>query len=509
MIRAIQAFLIISVMLCTKLGAQHNYDYNWLVGYELFNPDLFTIPRFNFDQQKFTIRLDTVAISASDQSLTLSDRRGRLIAYSNGCELRDSLDRLIPGSDPLLPGRFDWDYCEPLGLGMPFALSMFFLPFEIDLDTTLYYIFQDRNDFSPRGLITNWRYHTLLQTPDTLLLIEKDQFVDSLEIYNSFVNATRHPNREDWWVLSLLDTSQIQIIHLSATGIENIKYSSYPGVKISLVGQSSGQIDISSKGDKLAFFRQGNEFFYANFNRATGEITNWIRDTLHIYNADVFKHGTQFSPSGRYLYISVDSFVYQLDTEGPNFPHNAIVVAQTMKDVPSPFSGRKDNFSFMQMGPDCKIYIMTSSNTSFYHVIHAPDEAGVACDVDIRAIDLGTLNAGTIPLFPNYRLGTPDENWCDSLVSSTSPPIFSPPKEDAWRIWPQPARTYLSIDHPSLMPEVQALRLYHMNGTLVTEESIRTSGPLRWWLPSLQQGLYLLEINLNGRPSVWKKVVMQ
>ncbi len=58
----------------------------------------------------------------------------------------------------------------------------------------------------------------------------------------------------------------------------------------------------------------------------------------------------------------------------------------------------------MQLGPDCRLYIFCNS-CDVIHVIHNPDEPGLACDFEQAAVQLPWPIFRSQPHFPNYRLG--------------------------------------------------------------------------------------------------------
>jgi hypothetical protein len=151
----------------------------------------------------------------------------------------------------------------------------------------------------------------------------------------------------------------------------------------------------------------------------------------------------------------------------------------------------------MQLGPDCKIYINTFSNTDFYHVIHRPNEKGEDCMVEVRAIRLKTLNERTIPLFPNYRLGTPEENWCDSILDDTTSTTFQfQEKQKYWQIWPNPVQHTLHIGHEDGNFGLNAVHIYNTQGQLVKSASFNAlSTTYTMNVVDLPAGLYFVELH--------------
>jgi hypothetical protein len=450
----------------------------------------------------------------------MSDRDGDLLFYSNGCKLWDANHEVIPGSDPLLPGEFHEEWCVGNSWnGMPRPQTMIGLPFELNRDSTLYYIYHVRDSFVDEpyfNAIAYIREHAVLHTNSGLEVLYTDSAVTNNITYTGFFDGVRHANNRDWWLIHAIydDTLFNSSITFEAISINDLGSRGGEGIvevseniipPLNSRGRTSGQLVSNLSGTKLASIGRENEFLYMDFDRETGEIELIARDSLALWDPPYITfRGAQFSPSGRFIYLSVDSLIYQLDTEGEDFPHNAEEIAFTDRAHPS---GRKDDISTMQMGRDCKIYIMTNSNTDFFHIIHRPDEKGEASMPDIRGIRLPTLNDITIPTFPNYRLGTPEENWCDSLTSSADPPV-PPVSPGRWMLWPNPARDEVSIAHTEDMQAVYSIAIYDQMGRQVYQRhhpQIRPSYQLD--VSALSAGLYYVRITTSEGETQTVKLV--
>ncbi|MEZ4892208.1 MAG: hypothetical protein R2778_04230 [Saprospiraceae bacterium] len=102
------------------------------------------------------------------------------------------------------------------------------------------------------------------------------------------------------------------------------------------------------------------------------------------------------------------------------------------------------SFWHAQLGPDCKIYINGGGDTKYYHIIHNPDEHGIACNVEQRGLVLPTPSGASIPYFPNYRLGPVDNPGVPcSPVVATQQPIVTTPR---CSVWPNPASNQLNFE---------------------------------------------------------------
>ena len=87
-------------------------------------------------------------------------------------------------------------------------------------------------------------------------------------------------------------------------------------------------------------------------------------------------------------------------------------------DQSSYFTSR---FFLAQLAPDGKIYINANNGIHQLTVIHYPDKGGDACMVEQHGLALPTLNAFSMPNFPNYRLGPLDGSPCDTLGLDNNP----------------------------------------------------------------------------------------
>ena len=115
-----------------------------------------------------------------------------------------------------------------------------------------------------------------------------------------------------------------------------------------------------------------------------------------------YGRGVAFSPNGRFLYVSTVLDVYQFDTEADDIAASEVHIAH-WDSTYSPFPPFAALFSNMQLAPDGKIYIGTGNGTQVLHVIHNPDEPGLACNMAQHGIDLERYFSNSLPNHPNYH----------------------------------------------------------------------------------------------------------
>ncbi|MCY7330600.1 MAG: PKD domain-containing protein, partial [Saprospiraceae bacterium] len=76
-------------------------------------------------------------------------------------------------------------------------------------------------------------------------------------------------------------------------------------------------------------------------------------------------------------------------------------------------------FSYMQPGPDGKLYIWGGSK--YMHLVDFPDRQGLACHARQRAIKLPGYTFAAGLYYPHYRLGPIDGSSCDTLGLDNHP----------------------------------------------------------------------------------------
>ncbi len=131
--------------------------------------------------------------------------------------------------------------------------------------------------------------------------------------------------------------------------------------------------------------------------------------------------GVGFSPNSKYLYFNTNTTLLQYDLEAEDI--------EASKDTIAVYDGYistflPTTFFLQQLAPDGKIYLSCTNTVDVLHVIHNPDEAGQACNMEQHGTQLPTLNLFSIPNFPNYRLGPLDGSPCDTLGLNNTPVAF-------------------------------------------------------------------------------------
>jgi gliding motility-associated-like protein len=218
--------------------------------------------------------------------------------------------------------------------------------------------------------------------------------------------AVRHCNGVDYWVITHRLFSNSFVVYLvNAAGVQ-------PGVSYNIgavLGDANGwtgvgYLKLSSSGQRLAHAigpassGQLSNVELLNFDDKTGVISGPVIQ-LTGFN---FPYGVEFSPTGRFLYVSetLGKGISQYDLGAANINASKTLVV----GLP------QRNFGALQLAPDGKIYVATgnglNASYSFLDCIKNPEGLGHACYYQPNAIDLNPHEAflGLPTLAAHYLL---------------------------------------------------------------------------------------------------------
>ena len=374
---------------------------------------------------------------------SLSDSLGNLLAYTNGCDIAGADDEIMEGGDTINAGYVNYLQCRQYNYGyssgdqsalmlpMPDTAGIIFTfhehliytynPFNVIIDKLLYSVI-DMQQNAGQGKVT-----------------AKDVPVVTGSLSYGGLTAVKHANGRDWWVVVPDFSSNVfHVCRLTHAGITDTLTQTI-GIMPNVMGEGGGQVVFSPDGSRLYRTNPYNPVMVYDFDRASGIFTGFSTISYNYGSSVKGEIGCAISSNGQFLYLSAREHVYQLDLQSPNISASQTLVA-TWDGYAAPLPTL---FLQCQLGPDCKIYIKTS-DMPFYHVIHHPDEPGLACNVEQRGLALPTPSGASMPSFPNFRLGTLEQPGLPcSPVSATGSPVFSP--LPLLSVFPNPASESLKI----------------------------------------------------------------
>jgi len=307
-----------------------------------------------------------VAIGKSGMSATygcasISSKTGKLLFYSNGNDVWDSTNRIMPNGSKLKGNHF---FSVQSALIVPWPDS-----------SHLYYIFTPPT-FAP----TSKGYDTVLYSIINMKLNSglgdvvngKKNIVLKNNLSSGKINAVSHANRKDFWVVTPKGNSDTIFAYLlTSSGISNTPVISRTGYKLKqsrYTDTTLGYFKLSPDGKKLCNINWLDSSIIADFDASTGKISNVWGFKLN-YNNGI---GLEFSAKSKFLYIFDYAMnrLSQFDLSAKT--KSDFLASRTTADSGNVATGARIGF---QLATDGKIYFSEGTN-NYLHVLHAPDSIG-------------------------------------------------------------------------------------------------------------------------------------
>ncbi|MEY4903622.1 MAG: hypothetical protein RLZZ292_1437 [Bacteroidota bacterium] len=355
----------------------------------------------------------------------MSDKNGKLLFYSNGCEIHSYKHKLLKNGDNINPGHYHDGYCEGsysyypgyqsmITLPMPKHDSLFYLFSEafdenIPKKTKLYYnVINSKGDNGAGEVID--KNHLIAYKPS-------NQDITDGMLSDGMVTACKHGNGRDWWVLvpklfgdmffrTLLTDKGVVSLDSQAIGIKSV----YPDF--------AGQSVFSPDG---RFYIRSDHFtgtYIYDFDRCTGLLSNLRHIT---YPLDTMSAaGAAVSSNSRFLYVTTVRKLYQFDLLADDIAASQTFISRYDDKFTTGVLGYPGNLYYSSLAPDNKIYITSNSQHQHWGIINQPDLKGTACDFKNHALELKSLNYKGMPNFPHFRLGPLKGSPCDSLITAAA-----------------------------------------------------------------------------------------
>ncbi|PHI20373.1 hypothetical protein CEQ90_07895 [Lewinellaceae bacterium SD302] len=426
-----------------------NYDNVWLMS------DVNGGVEINFSSGIPVVFSKELPIIMRGASAVISDVAGNLISYTNGCQFYGNNDQLLPGGSGINPGEIHNEYCS--NSAYPTARQATVVLPEPESENDFIVLHKPiEYEYNQSGQAIDIRNDGLFYSKiiydsvdNTRKIIEKNVAIDLSSFENGAIATVRHGNGEDWWIISPMHNSnEYAVFLLDSSGVYNHGYFADGFIDTDST-DGSGQSRFSPSGDKYFRFNVYEGLQYWDFDRITGEGSNYRFLPLPIeFQVDWFTTagGVAMSPSERFLYVTNGEEILQYDFESADIENSVIKVGEVLNTdslfiPPSSFS--------LQLGPDCKIYAFSNSGWE-HHVIHNPDEQGLACDFEQGYLQMPYPVFRDHPYYPNYRLGP-----IDNPGSPCAEPLVGLDEivegDEELTIWPNPASNQISMSgHTSI-----------------------------------------------------------
>ncbi len=460
----INLIIICSLCLFINMQAQTNFGKSWLIGQYGYSIK-FDLPNYIHD----TVIFPADAYFTRGKS-NICDSNGNLILLCNGMNIFDTNGSYLDGGDTIIPKDY---YNDQLGISHG-AQESLFLP----MDNKKYYLvtptmndtqFYNSKNIHPWKAPFNIMLYNVIDMKANAgvgkVIQRMVPILENKEIFKTCMQACRHANGKDWWLLKQGGDSTIgNVVYRFLFTQDSVYDMGMQTIPFPFRGYLDlwGQMAFSQDGKKWACTIPNNsdgEVFLGEFDRCTGMLSNFQKKNIYPQatgfplpnpQADTINAGLCFSPNGNLLYVSRHSHIVQLSLQ-----NNSQYKVFGMDTAYSYFMG----FIVMYLGPDNKIYIGHKDGFSKQmSTIDNPDIQGAGCNFCRKCLrsesHFGYLYSP--PNVPNYELGAELPCWPLSIAHLS---IQSKPLE----VFPNPASTnfYISTENKN------SRELYNSMGQLL------------------------------------------
>ncbi|HAQ37941.1 MAG TPA: hypothetical protein DCX89_01520 [Saprospirales bacterium] len=485
----ISTLLWFSQILCS----QNKQDYIWMFGYDEPYDNSIDGYILNFNNKPIEPKKYPVGTRMDSNNASICDKEGNLLFYTNGCHVMDRNGAVMENGDSL---NYD-EWIEVLW----FDDCTYGYPGHQDI-----MILNDPGDENEYYIIHKPRKFNGYNTKDSLplyyskvdlnynggkgkLTSKNIPFFRGKNTMVAYLTAINHANGKDWWVVQpLTNDSVFTVFLINEEGIQKLPDQS-TGIYFNRAKSSAtGTAKFSPDGEKYTIYNYYDGLHIYDFDRSTGTFCN------HKY-IEIFENPNQeesrfssveWSPNSRFIYTASSKELHQIDLWEEDIQSNGIRLIDTYNGTVDPF---RTTFFLMAQGPDCRIYMCSTSSTNTYHVINHPDSLGKACDFVQNGIRLPLSSYfGSMPNFPRFRVD--DTEKCDpTIVSVFGQPVFY--RRDL-EIFPNPSSGLITVQKPE--DDSGRIMVLDMQGTLLeTQPVFREDDNTTMDLSHLPPGTYLIE----------------
>ena len=454
--------LVLISSLCAQVEAQELRDYNWQMGSRTYGDTVPGSLEFNFNNGKLHVSAIFREAGMFTTSASVASGEGAIQLYTNGCNLYDSQNRIIEGGEELNPGvAYDAQCSSANGYASPEGAIF------LNIGDSIIMLYHTGVEYAtnPLDVFVNVLYETKVvhHGLDSFSVIQKNKPIVEDTLVGGLLEATKSIS-DGWWLITHRRSDNLYYkLRISEENVDvNTQRIGVPSTRNS---DGSGQAAFSPDGSKYAYYSRDEQLFLMDFDRQTGELSNFKQ--IHVVDSGNIG-GVCFSPNSRYLYVSSQLDLYQVDTEAEDIQTDGIIHIDHYDGFLAPLP---TTFYLMQLGPDCRIYMIPNNGVDVMHVIHHPDRRGTACEFEQHGIQLPVYNSISLPNFPNYRLdvGPP----CDSSITTGLADVFPAPLEA--RVWPNPAVDHLQVSIPGADYRNVTFTMYDLFGNLIHQQHLQES----------------------------------
>ncbi len=335
--------------------------------------------------------------------------------------------------------------------------------------------------------------------------IKNKTLLKNTEMVRTKMQACRHANGYDWWLLKQTGYGPNNVTRFLVTK-DSIYGPFTQNFQLPDWGQydATGQITFSKDGKKFASIQgKSQKIFLADFDRCSGELSNpqvfnipldstTIPNPVPWYIYDSINTGVCFSPNGKYIYLTRWYNIYQFEHQ----IMDSSLAWVRIQHGPDTTYQKFQYFGHLYNGPDGRIYIGNMGpNAKESSVINFPNNKGLAsgfCRKCFRLPDSTFTYVSSPPNMPDYTLGADLSKVCWPLGSNE---ILE--TSDILEIYPNPTSTLINIKTESKANR----QLFNSIGQLLfttTENQINLSAD-KAGVSKYSSGIYYIKVGNEVR----------
>jgi hypothetical protein len=442
-----------------SVTAQNKSGYTWIVGNNISYCVFDGTPARPSTGQLFNNMSPAFPyVIASAGSNICDSASGKLLFMTNAMRIWDSSGAVMQNGDSLQPLKIYTQNTPALqgqtqgSLILPKGSSGQYYVFVPTVSDSLYTALWSPDIKTPFDQL---RYNVVdmnLNGGLGAVTVKNKMLLKNTEMVRTKMQACRHANGVDWWLLKQTGYGPNNITRFLVT--KDSIYGPYAQNFASPEwGQydALGQIAFSKDGKKFASVQgKSQKLFIADFDRCSGELSNTkvfnipIDSTTNpIYDntgsLDSVCMGVCFSPNDQFVYISKAWNIYQFEYQ----IIDSSLAWVRIQHGPDTTFNKFQYFGHLYKGIDDRIYIGNwGGSARQFSVIDYPNNKGLACGFCRKCFRIdnafGGLNAP--PNMPDYTLGADLSKVCWPLgvneILETSERLV---------IFPNPTRTLINI----------------------------------------------------------------
>lgn len=479
------------------MGFAQKHDYTWILGTQFDNSRDSCLYGMEIKfGNPILIKRIPIYRTISGHSNAFSDTNGKLQYYTNGCAILTTGDQIIDSGDSL---NLTYDFsafCTGTGQppGVPYPNSSLFLPLQngkllyLSLETWLIpnkypYV------FSPNIL------STLVDTIQNRLIYKNINILEDRSTLSRIgLSACKHLDNNSWWVIARnqLDSAFRVILVKNDTIINKTQV-----IGNKYISGDIGQSSFSPDGKWFAWYSQSNGLELMQFDRNLGNLYNYKKIPI----LDTFTYGyggVAFSPNSQFLYVNSQLDIFQFDLNSHNIENSVEHINHFKGSLCSCGLDFPTYYYQMQLGPDCRIYLSSTSSSHCLHLINYPDRKGQACNFLEAGFNLPSLNHRALPQFPNYRI---DQAYpCDSTIRFATSNLDFGDEFLYSEVYPNPGSDVLNVNVVLGSIKEASFSLWDINGHRIIDKQLSNyQDHYSIDISGIPAGIYFYYIQSRGR----------